>query len=210
MKTVSSRYFKTIAALTLGAALFSARPVSAADAGTFPLDSRESSLKFFGETLMHNFHGEAKEFSGSAMVSPDAAPPIQHATLHFKTAALTTFLGMRDKKMRSWLNVEANPEATFQLQSVKRISGDYKAADAAHPSEFKVAGVFTLNGARQPITGTAKGWREKNRLVVSGETVVDTLKYGLPQISVMALPVATNVKISYTFSFALPPAYAKP
>ena len=158
---------------------------------------------------MHNFHGEAKEFTGSAVVNTDAAPPIQKATLRFKTAELTTFIKSRDEQMYDWLKVKTNPDATFQLQSVKLIGGDYKSADAQHPAEFNVSGTLTLNGVQHPIGGTAKGWRENDRLIVTGETVVDTLKYGLPQIRMAVLTVGTNVKTSYTFSFVLPSAYAK-
>jgi polyisoprenoid-binding protein YceI len=182
---------------------------SAADLSALPLDSKGSSLKFFCESFMHNFHGEAQEISGNAQVNLKAAPPVQSATLHFKTAALTTFIKARDEKMFDWLHVQAHPDAVFQLQSVKLVNGDYKQADAQHPAEFKVAGTLTLNGVEQPITGTAKGWRENDRLVVSGDTVVDTLSYGLPQIRMAVLTVGTDVKTSYIFRFVLPPEYAK-
>jgi hypothetical protein len=44
-------------------------------------------------------------------------------------------------------------------------------------------------------------------LIVTGETVVDTLKYGLPQIREAFMTVGTNVKTSYRFTFILPPEY---
>ena len=48
-----------------------------------------------------------------------------------------------------------------------------------------------------------------NRLIVTVETVVETLKYKLPQVRMLALTVGTNVKTVYTFSFVLPETYAK-
>lgn len=204
-----SRFIRTLSGLTLGAFLVVARISNAADANALPLDPKASSVKFFCESLLHNFHGEAREMSGSASVDEQAVPPIQNASLHFKLGTMTTFIKDRDSKMYDWLKVNANPEAVFELKRVKPVGGDYKSADAQHPAEFKVVGTFTLNGVSQPLEGMAKGWREKDRLVVCGDSVIDTLKFGLPQIRMAVLTVGTNVKVSYNFSFALPAVYAK-
>jgi hypothetical protein len=129
---------------------------------------------------------------------------VQKATLHFKTASLTTFNKGRDQKMRDWLKIDAHPEATFSLENVKLVEGDVQHAVAANPAKFQVSGELTLNGAKQPISGSALGWREKDRLIVTGEAVVDTLKSGLPQIREAFMTVGTKVKTSYRFSFVLP------
>jgi len=197
---------KLFPVLALGFFLVGNQLGLAADA--LSLDPKGSSLKFFCESFLHNFHGEAREISGEAAVNPDAKPPIQNAKLHFQLGTMTTFIKDRDSKMYDWLKVAVHPEAVYQLQSVKLVGGDYMAADAQHPAEFRVAGVLSLNGMTQPLNGTAKGWREKDRLVIEGEAVVDTLKFGLPQIRMAVLTVGTNVKTSYRFSFVLPPSYA--
>jgi polyisoprenoid-binding protein YceI len=165
-------------------------------------------LTFVGTSFLHDFHGEARDFSGSADLDPAATPPVQKAALHFKTASLTTFNKTRDQKMRDWLKIETHPEATFSLESVKLVEGDIQHASASHPAKFQVSGDLTLNGTKQPISGSAIGWREKDRLVVTGETVIDTLKYGLPQIREAVMTVGTNVKTSYRFSFVLPAEYS--
>jgi polyisoprenoid-binding protein YceI len=175
---------------------------------TLPLDPKGSSLTFTGESFLHNFHGEAKEFTGNATFDRDAIPPIQRATLHFKTAALTTFHQERDQTMRNWLNIKVHPDVTFQLEAVKVISGDYKTASPAEPAKFAVSGTLTLNGVKQSLSGTAQGWREKDRIIVAGETTVDTLKHGLPQIrQAVVLTVGTKVRTAFHFSFVLPPDY---
>lgn len=181
---------------------------SAARAETLQLDAKGSKLTFVGDSFLHSFQGEAKEFSGSAELDAQATPPIQKAMLHFKTAALTTFNHSRDQKMWDWLKVNVHPEATFALESVKLLEGDIRKADASHPARFMVNGTLVLNGVKQPISGTALGWREKNRVVVSGDTVVDTLKAELPQIKEAFMTVGTNVKTTYRFSFILPAEYA--
>jgi polyisoprenoid-binding protein YceI len=180
----------------------------AADPSKLPLDRKESFVKFVGESFLHDFHGEAKEFSGDAELDPSASPPVQHAALRFSEAKLTTFLEGRDKKMFEWLKVDAHPNADFVLEKVQLTAGDFKAADARHPASFAVSGSFTFNGVTQPISGTAKGWREKNRLVILGETTIDTLKFALPQIREAFMTVGTNIKVSYQFSFVLPSEYA--
>ncbi|MEI9893130.1 MAG: YceI family protein [Chthoniobacter sp.] len=191
-----------LCALTLGSAsVFAANQ-------TLPLDPQGSSLTFVGDATLHSFRGEAKEFTGSATLDTEASPPVQKATLRFKTAALTTFNDKRDKNMRDWLKVEVHPDVTFTLESVKLIEGDMPKADAQHPAKFTVNGTFVLNGAKQPFGGAALGWRAKDRLLVTGDAVIDTLQFGLPQIRQTLLTVATKVKTSYRFSFILPPAYA--
>jgi len=173
-----------------------------------PLDAKGSSLTFVGDAFLHTFKGEAREFSGSATLDADATPPVQKASLRFKTAALTTFNDKRDQNMRDWLKIEVHPDVTFTLESVKLVEGDSKQADPQHPARFTVNGTLTLNGVKQPFGGAALGWRDKDRLIVSGDAVVDTSKFGLPQIKQAFLTVGTQVKTSYRFSFILPQAYA--
>jgi polyisoprenoid-binding protein YceI len=192
----------------IGALFALANHLAFADDEKITLDPKGSSLTFVGESTLHNFHGEAREFTGSATIDSDANPPVQKATLHFKTAAITTFVDKRDQKMKEWLKVDVHPDATFSLESVKLVSGDAKKASATQPAQFTVSGELTLNGVKQPITGAASGWREKDRLIVTGEATVDTLKAALPQIRQAFMTVGTNVKTSYRFAFILPTAYA--
>jgi polyisoprenoid-binding protein YceI len=206
---VSLRFGNLIRPLAAAAALLAYLAGSAASGETLSLDPQGSSLTFIGEAFLHNFHGEAKEFSGSAEFERDAVPPIQKATLHFKTAALTTFSQQRDQNMRDWLNIKVHPDATFQLESVKVLAGDYKAASRSQPAKFEVRGTLTLNGVRQPLSGTAQGWREKDRVIITGETTIDTSRHGLPQIKEAMLTVGRNVKTAYRFSFVLPPDYSE-
>jgi len=202
-----SRTFYTSLLFAFACTSCLARVSFAADAIKLPLDRKGSSVTFVGESFLHDFHGEAKEFSGDAELDPSATPPIQHAMLHFAEARLTTFHQGRDKKMFAWLNVGAHPDATFTLEKVQLTAGEFQAADAQHPASFTVAGSFIFNGIARPISGTAKGWRERDRLNITGETTVDTLKFGLPQIREAFLTVGTNVKVSYQFAFVLPREY---
>jgi polyisoprenoid-binding protein YceI len=173
-----------------------------------PLDPADSAFHFTGDSFLHTFHGEAKEITGSATVDRSANPPIQKATLAFKSAELTTFNQERDDKMKQWMAVGIHPEVDFALEKVTPISGDYGTATALHPARFGVSGTLTLNAVKRQIAGEALGWREKDRLVVTGDIVVNTLNFGLPQIRMVVITVAPDVKTSYRFSFKLPPELA--
>ena len=172
-------------------------------AESLPLDAKASSLTFVGSAFLHDFRGEAKEMTGSAELDESATPPIQRAALQFRVAALTTFRDDRDKKMREWLKVELHPVATFRLESVRVVSGNYRDARAANPASFEVRGSLSLNGVTRPISGQARGWREGGRVVVAGDAVVNTPDFGLPQIREMLMTVGPNVKTSYRFVFLL-------
>ena len=180
-----------------------------AHAQDLPLDIGKSSVTFVGEAFLHNFRGEAKNLSGQASLDPSAVPPVQKATLKFKISALTTFHEGRDQKMYAWLQVAARPDATFRLESVRPVAGDYQQAGAEKPARFRVEGSFTFHGVTKPISGIANGWRADNRLFVSGDVVIDTLAFGLPQIREMLMTVGTNVKVKYRFAFVLPPEFRR-
>jgi len=194
--------------LSIVAGIATAHAVWAADPIKLPLDRKGSFVKFVGKAFVHNFQGEAREFSGFAELDLRAVPPIQHASLHFAEAKLTTFHEGRDKKMFAWLNPTAHPDAVFSLEKVQLTSGDFKAADAQHPASFRIAGSFTFNGVKKALAGTARGWRDKNRVVVQGDATIDTLQFKLPQIRELVLTVETNVTVSYQFAFELPPEYS--
>lgn len=171
---------------------------------TMPLDAAGSFFHFTGDSFLHSFHGEAKEISGSAVVNTATAVPVQSARLVFKTTELTTSNKDRDTKMKEWMHVDIHPEVEFALEKVRLLSGDCKKASSQDPARFEVSGELTLNGVKQRIAGEALGWREKNRLVVTGDIVLNTLKFGLPQIRMTVITVAPDVKTSYRFSFNLP------
>lgn len=169
-----------------------------------PLDRKQSSVTFVGQAFLHSFRGEAKAVAGQARLSTGAAVPLQKATLRFQLSALTTFNAGRDQKMFEWLEVTRLPEAVFELESVRLLEGEAVQASAAQPARFRVAGSLTLHGRKQQIEGIARGWRVKDRLLVSGEVTLDTLSFGLPRIRQLMMTVDPNVKVTYRLAFVLP------
>lgn len=172
-----------------------------------PLDVKASSLKFTGHAFLHDFNGEALPFTGTAQVNPNEPQIVTSAKITFKTPDMTTFESARDKNMKQWLEVEANPNIVFLLKSVNSLSDRPKDATKAKPADFHVLGELELHHQKHSVEGTAIGWREGSMLVVTGSTSINTEDYGLPQIRQLFLTVDKKVDITYRLVFDLPPAF---
>jgi polyisoprenoid-binding protein YceI len=190
-------------ALALLAAVLLAAHALADDA---PLDEQASSLKFTGHAFLHDFHGEAKGFHGTAQIDPARPELVCGATLIISAAKLTTFEDARDQNMATWLNVTANPDITFELKKVTPLAGDLARATKAHPAQFAVSGMFTLNKVRRLLApGTpATAWRDGKKLVVEGTAQINTEDHGLPEVRTLFLSVDQKVDIALHLEFELP------
>lgn len=170
-----------------------------------PLDVKKSTLKFTGHAFLHDFDGEAKQFSGHAQVDPQAPELVRSAKIDIQVAKMTTFVDARDHNMFTWLQVEANPVISFQLTEVKLIKGNSGTAVKDHPAQFGVSGIFMLNKTPKPLEAQAIGWREGKFLVVTGTTKINTADHGLPEVRQLFLTVDKMVDVSFHLVFDLPP-----
>jgi polyisoprenoid-binding protein YceI len=170
-----------------------------------PLDQKQSFLRFTGHAFLHDFHGEAKEFSGSAQFDPQKPVLVLGARIDIQAAKMTTFENARDRNMFDWLHVGANPAISYHLTQVKLVSGDPAHATKDHPAQFMVGGNFTLNQITTPLETQASGWREGTLLVVTGAAKIDTTDHGLPIVKQLFLTVDKQVDITFRLVFDLPP-----
>ena len=170
-----------------------------------PLDVKQSSLKFTGHAFMHDFNGEAKEFSGSAQIDSQKPEIVLSSKIDIQAAKMTTFESARDRNMFDWLHVDVNPEISFQLTRVIPMKGNPADATKDHPSQFTVIGDFTLNKTAKPLQTQALGWREGKWLVVTGTTQIDTADHGLPIIKRFFMTVDKEVDVTFNLVFDLPP-----
>jgi YceI-like domain len=170
-----------------------------------PLDVKQSSLKFTGHAFLHDFNGEAKEFTGSAKVDAQKPQLVSSARIDIAAAKMTTFESGRDHNMFDWLHVHAIPGISFELTHVLSMDGEAARATKDHPAKFLVSGKFTLNKVVKTLETQAFGWREGKWLVVIGKTQVDTTDYGLPIIKQYFLTVDKEVDIDFHLVFDLPP-----
>lgn len=137
---------KTLAALTLGAALFAGQAMAA----DYAID-KQGQHAFVTFKISHLgyswLYGSFKDFDGS--FSFDAkAPEASKVNVTINTASVDSNHAERDKHLRSgdFLNVEKNPTATFASTSVKSTGAG--TAD--------ITGNLTLNGVTKPVVIAAK------------------------------------------------------
>jgi len=170
-----------------------------------PLDVKQSSLKFTGHAFLHDFNGEAKEFTGSAKADIEKPGLVTSARIDIAAAKMTTFESSRDKNMYAWLHVDTIPGISFALTRVLSMDGKAVTATKDHPAKFLVTGKFTLNKVTKPLETQVLGWREGKWLVVTGTTQVDTTAHGLPIIKQYFMTVDKEVDIDFRLVFDLPP-----
>ena len=137
---------KSLAALTLGAALFAGQAMAA----DYVID-KQGQHAFVNFKISHLgyswLYGTFKDFDGS--FSFDAAKPEASAVkVELKTASVDSNHAARDKHLRSadFLNVAKHPTATFASTSVK--STGEGTAD--------ITGNLTLNGVTKPVVIAAR------------------------------------------------------
>ncbi len=138
---------RTLVALALGSALFSATQAMAAD---YVIDKKgqHAFVNFKISHLGYSWvYGSFKDFDGS--FSFDAGQPeASKVKVSLNTASLDTNHAERDKHLRSddFLNVSKYPTATFESTAVK--STGTGTAD--------ITGNLTLNGVTKPVVLAAK------------------------------------------------------
>ena len=137
---------KSLAALTLGAALFAGQAMAA----DYAID-KQGQHAFVNFKISHLgyswLYGTFKDFDGS--FSFDAkAPEASKVSVKINTASVDSNHAERDKHLRSadFLNVSKHDTATFESTSVK--STGEGTAD--------VTGNLTLNGVTKPVVIAAK------------------------------------------------------
>ena len=137
---------KSLAALTLGAALFAGQALAA----DYAID-KPGQHAFINFTISHLgyswLYGTFKDFDGS--FSFDAAnPEASKVNVTINTASLDSNHAERDKHLRSadFLNVDKHPQASFVSTAVK--STGEGTAD--------ITGDLTLNGVTKPVVIQAR------------------------------------------------------
>lgn len=132
---------QSLAALTLGAALFAGQAMAA----DYAID-KQGQHAFINFKISHLgyswLYGTFKDFDGSFSFDAEA-PEASKVNVSINTASIDSNHAERDKHLRSgdFLNVEKNPTATFASTSVK--STGEGTAD--------ITGNLTLNGVTKPV-----------------------------------------------------------
>jgi len=117
-----------------------------------------------------------------------ATPQVTSAELAFRFSDVKTGEDKRDKNMHDWQETEKFPDGHFKLSEL-----------AADPEGGYVAtGSFTFHGVTQPLQFPVQVMTEGEVMIIDGEVVIDTQKFGLPIIRLFfALKVNPEVTVLF-------------
>jgi len=132
---------------------------------------------------------------------------VQSAKLRFKTTALTTFQAERGPEHARLAESQRASRRHLLLENVKVLEGECAKSRRPASGEVQVSGTLVLNGVKQPLGGSALGWRENDRLIVTAKQSC-TLQYGLPQVRKAFHDGRHAGQDALPVSFILPPDYA--
>ncbi len=169
--------------------------VAWARAATLEIDPAASALRVYATSSLHAFEIEARTLSGRV------DPARRDGAIVVPVAALTTGLGPRDARMRTWcLDERAFPEIRYDVDTIE--GGD--------PGAGTGAGDATLRG-RLRIRDTARAleipvtWSwEGGRLRVRGRAPLRWADWGVPDPAVLLSTMGPEVVVTFDVVAAAP------
>lgn len=175
-----------ILAFALTACALVVAPLTAAPQ-KIQVDHAASKVGFVAKATMHSFEGWIETWDLELSV-PEGADLPDVVVFKGNGATMTTDHTKRDAEMHHWMEHDKLPDVEFRLT---RFSGTATARVAE--------GDLILHGVTVPISFPITMTREGAKLTVTGDVVVDTAKFGLPQFRKFGmLSVATEVKVSFS------------
>lgn len=166
----------------------SALAVASAHAASHRLkvDHAASKVEFSSRATMHGFTGSIESWELDLRITDGAELP-DVVVFTGNGASMTTAHGKRDAEMHHWMEHDKFPDVQFTLL---RFSGT--------PEARVAEGELTLHGVSLSVAIPVTLERHGNSLTVSGGTVLDTTRFGLPQFRKFGvLTVAPEVKVSF-------------
>lgn len=163
-------------------------------AETLTIDKTRSRIEADVKATMDSFTGQLQDYDAQIAVDP-AAGRVTAATVRFRVADFKTGKASRDEKMNDWQDTAHHPDATFTLDKLE------PAADG----RFRAHGRFTFHGVTQPLDFPVSLIVDHATYAIDGEVPVDTRRFDLPVIRVMAfLKVDPTVRVHFHLQGTLP------
>ena len=168
-----------------------------ARAATLEIDPAASELRVYATSSLHAFEIEARTLGGRV------DPARGDASIVVPVAALTTGLGPRDARMRTWcLDERAFPEIRYEVDTV----------EGSDPGAGTGAGDATLHGHLRiremsrpleiPVTWSWEG----ARLRVRGRTPLRWADWGVPDPAVLVSTMGPELVVTFDLVAAAPAA----
>jgi polyisoprenoid-binding protein YceI len=190
--------FFAFAALLSPMALWSLPVLAEAQARTFKVDSKSSSIQFVSDAPLEKFTGKSTEVSGEIKADPDKTKDTK-AELKVDAASIKTNLALRDEHLRgeNWLDAKKFPHAKLVVTKVTG-ADKLKANDL---TEVTIQGKFTLHGVTKDITTKAKirytpadGGKDALRVQSSFTVHLEDYKISIP--SIVSLKVSPDIVVN--------------
>jgi len=151
------------------------------------VDHAASKVGFVAKATMHSFEGWIESWDIELSV-PEGAELPDVVVFKGNGATMTTDHTKRDAEMHHWMEHDTLPDVEFRL---KQFSGTATARVAE--------GDLVLHGVTTPISFPVTLTRDGAKLTITGDAIVDTAKFGLPQFRKFGmLSVATEVSVSFS------------
>ncbi len=116
-------------------------------------------------------------------------------TLTVPTGGFETGIGLRDKHLREYLEVEKHPSAQLVVDESK-----ISLPDGAAPATGKIVAPLTLHGATNPTAIAYKIRRDGSAYSVEGEFEVNIQDFKIKKPCYLGVCVADRVKVAAKFT----------
>ncbi len=181
-------------ALLLASAGLAAR--ASAQAQTFKVDSKSSSIQFVSDAPLEKFTGKSTNLSGDMTVDPNATGSAK-GDVKCEVASIKTNVALRDQHLagENWLDAKKYPQARFVIT---KVSGPAK-LNPNEVTELTVNGKFTLHGVTKDVSTKAKirytpGAQGALHVLASFTVHLEDYKVSIP--SIVALKVSPDIVIN--------------
>jgi polyisoprenoid-binding protein YceI len=155
-------------------------------------------LWFDAKATMGDFRGITREVRG-AITAADSLADVR-GWIEFNAAELTTGNGLRDRDMRSSLEVEKHPTIRFDLDSVVVASATDATADSVR---VILAGRMTIHGVTKALQVPSLVRRDDELVRATGNFELHVPAYGIGGLSKMfgMLKMEETVRIGFDVTF---------
>jgi len=151
------------------------------------VDYQESRIKTDVKAAVGSFVGYLARYDVTVGFD-GAAPQVTSAALAFRFTDMKTGEDKRDKNLHDWQETEKFPDGRFKLSE----------GGAGPAGGYVATGSLTFHGVTQPVQFPVQVTTEGEVIIIDGEVVIDTQKFGLPIIRLFfALKVNPEVTVFF-------------
>lgn len=164
--------------------------LSSAHAASLAFTGADSTVSFHNAASLHEFSGKAKTFSGTI----DTTALTGQLTI--TTSAMTTFLGPRDDKMRSYcLETSRFPAITFTVSSITGSVDGIKAGSGT--GSVTLVGKLTIRDVTRDVQIPATYTWEGGSLRLKGNYAMKWTDYNVPDPSILISTLYPDMSVNF-------------